>query len=48
MSPGELWSQWKDGAEDKWFTLYEDKDLPWETYDEDPTEQEVPEDREIA
>jgi hypothetical protein len=48
MSPGELWSQWKDGAEDKWFTLYEDKDLPWETFDEDPTEQEVPEDREIA
>ena len=48
MSPGELWSEWKDGAEDKWFTLYEDKELPWATYDEDPTEQEVPEDREVV
>lgn len=47
MSPGELWSEWKDGAEDKWFALYEDKELPWATYDEDPTEQEVPEDREV-
>ena len=48
MSPGELLSEWKDGAEDKWFTLYEDKELPWATYDEDPTEQEVPEDREVV
>lgn len=33
---GELWSEWKDGAEDKWYQLYEDDALPWEAYDEDP------------
>lgn len=33
---GELWSEWKDGAEDKWYQLYEDNALHWEPYDEDP------------
>lgn len=36
MTSGELWSEWKDGAEDKWYQLYEDGDLPWEPFDEDP------------
>jgi len=36
MSSGELWTQWKDGAEEKWYQLYEDKALPWEPYDDDP------------
>ena len=33
---GELWSEWKDGAEDKWYQLYEDDALPWEAYEDDP------------
>tara|TARA_B100000683_G_C12482996_1_gene552049 strand:+ start:977 stop:1357 length:381 start_codon:yes stop_codon:yes gene_type:complete len=41
MSSGELWSEWKDGAEAKWFEMYDDKSLPWATYDEDPTEMEA-------
>ena len=36
MTSGELWSEWKDGAEDKWYQLYEDGDLPWEPYEDDP------------
>lgn len=28
--------EWLDGAEDKWFQLYADKELPWEPYEEDP------------
>ena len=28
--------EWLDGAEDKWYQLYEDKELPWEPYEEDP------------
>ena len=36
MTSGELWSEWKDGAEDKWYQLYEDNGLHWEPYDEDP------------
>ena len=36
MSSGELWSQWKDGAEVKWYELHNDLELPWESYEEDP------------
>ena len=36
MTSGELWSEWKDGAEDKWYQLYEDGDLPWEPHEDDP------------
>ena len=35
MSPGELWAEWKE-VEDKFYDLYEQGDLPWELYDEDP------------
>ena len=31
-----LWSEWKDGAEDKWYELYQDNELPWEAYEDDP------------
>ena len=49
MSPGELWSEWKDGAEDKWYQLYEDNELPWETYEDDPIHQlEEDENGEVA
>ncbi len=34
-SSGELWSEWKE-VEDKFYRLYEDRDLPWELYEEDP------------
>ena len=34
-SSGEMWSEWKDGAEDKWYRLYEDDALPWEAYEDD-------------
>jgi len=33
---GELWSEWKDGAEDKWYEMYEDGTLPWEVFEDDP------------
>jgi len=36
MTGGEMWSEWKDGAEDKWYTMYDDKALPWEIYEDDP------------
>ena len=36
MTAGELWSEWKDGAEEKWYQLYADGELPWEPYEEDP------------
>ena len=36
MKAGELWSEWKDGAEDKWYELYQDNELPWEAYEDDP------------
>ena len=26
----------KDGAEDKWYELYQDNELPWEAYEDDP------------
>ena len=49
MSPGELWSEWKDGAEDTWYQLYEDNELPWETYEDDPIHQlEEDENGEVA
>ena len=32
MSPGELWSEWKDGAEAKWFEMYDDESLPYSIY----------------
>ena len=32
----EMRDEWLDGAEEKWFNLYHDKELPWETYEEDP------------
>ena len=35
MTGGELWSEWKD-SEDKFYRLYEDGELPYELYDEDP------------
>lgn len=35
-SSGEQWQEWKDGAEQKWYQLYEDGELPWEPYEEDP------------
>ena len=35
-SSGEQWQEWKDGAEAKWYQLYEDGELPWEPYEEDP------------
>ena len=41
MSPGELWSEWKDGAEAKWFEMYDDESLPYSIYEEDPLEQEA-------
>ena len=28
--------EWLDGAEDKWYQLYADGELPWEPYEEDP------------
>ena len=36
MTAGELWSEWKDGAENKWYELYQDNELPWEAYEDDP------------
>lgn len=36
FTSGELWAEWKDGAEDKWYELYESDSLPWGVYDEDP------------
>ena len=36
MTAGELWSEWKDGAEDKWYELYQDNELPREEYEDDP------------
>ena len=39
MTAGELWSEWKDGAEDKWYELYQDNELPWEAYEDDPIHQ---------
>ena len=38
FSSGELWTEWKDGAEEKWYTMYDDATLPWEIYDEDPVD----------
>jgi hypothetical protein len=35
MSPGELWSEWKD-SEELWYKMYDTGTLPWEIYDEDP------------
>ena len=35
-SSGEQWQEWKDGAEEKWYQLYADGELPWEPYEEDP------------
>ena len=31
-----LREEWLDGAEDKWYQLYADAELPWEPYEEDP------------
>ena len=31
-----LREEWLDGAEDKWFQLYDDKGLRWEPYEDDP------------
>ena len=41
MTGGELWQEWKDGAEDQWYIMYDDKQLPWEIYDEDPLANQV-------
>ena len=35
MSSGELWSEWKD-VEDRFYSLYEDGELPYSVCDEDP------------
>ena len=35
-SSGEMWAEWKDGAEDKWYDLYETSTLPWAPYEDDP------------
>ena len=35
MSSGELWAEWTD-AEDKFYQLYEDGELPYSLCDEDP------------
>ena len=35
MSAGELWSEWKD-VEDRFYSLYEDGELPYGLCDEDP------------
>tara|TARA_Y100001970_G_scaffold232185_1_gene288886 strand:- start:2445 stop:2774 length:330 start_codon:yes stop_codon:yes gene_type:complete len=32
----QLRDEWLDGAEGRWFQLYEDGELPWEPYEEDP------------
>tara|TARA_X000000950_G_scaffold156606_1_gene192046 strand:+ start:940 stop:1311 length:372 start_codon:yes stop_codon:yes gene_type:complete len=32
----QLKAEWLDGANDKWFQLYEDGELPWEIYEDDP------------
>ena len=34
-SSGEQWQEWKDGAEEKWYQLYADGELPWEPYEEE-------------
>ena len=31
-----LREEWLDGAEDKWYQLYDDKGLRWEPYEDDP------------
>ena len=36
QTAGELWAEWKDGAEDKWYAMYEDDTLPWEPFEDDP------------
>lgn len=35
MSAGELWAEWKD-VEDRFYSLYEDGELPYGLCDEDP------------
>ena len=35
QSSGELWSEWKE-VEEKFYRLYEDDELPWSVYEEDP------------
>ena len=35
FSAGELWSEWTD-VEDRWISLFEDSELPWEIHNEDP------------
>ncbi len=32
----QLKAEWYDGADAKWFQLYEDGELPWEIYEDDP------------
>ncbi len=32
----QLRDEWLDGAEERWFQMYADKELPWEPYEEDP------------
>lgn len=36
FTAGELKAEWIDGANEKWFQMYEDDELPWDVYDEDP------------
>lgn len=33
---GEQWSEWRDGAEAKFYSLYDADRLPWDLFDDDP------------
>ena len=33
---GEQWSEWRDGAEAKFYALYDQDRLPWDLFDDDP------------
>lgn len=33
---GEQWSAWRDGAEAKFYALYDADGLPWDLFDDDP------------
>ena len=37
----QLKAEWLDGANDKWFQLYEDGELPWEIFEDDPLAEEA-------
>ena len=39
FTDSELIAEYIDGAEDKWYSLQEDRELPWDSYEDDPIHQ---------